>query len=128
MQRRQELVAALRARGLQLRGDSRLCDSYIATCSPALQHVVDTMHEMNWYFKHTAYEALREFEWEEAKEQVGWWRLDDVDKEPASHNAKVRALDALITQIGREGVLAMPSLPPTIRASLEKAAPPPPAN
>ncbi|KAI9026221.1 hypothetical protein DFJ74DRAFT_704713 [Hyaloraphidium curvatum] len=58
--RKEELEAELAKHGLQVRGDSRLCEDYIkGGKGRGLREVVDAMVEMDWYFKHTNYETLR---------------------------------------------------------------------
>jgi hypothetical protein len=49
------LTAALKARGLKLRNDSRLCEQYIMEGGGLAEAVVDTMEEMEFLFKHTTY-------------------------------------------------------------------------
>lgn len=56
------LIAALQKRGLSLRDDSVLCNQYISGNRDDLQHVVDTMFEMDWLYKNTRYgQIYREF-------------------------------------------------------------------
>ncbi|KAJ3098401.1 hypothetical protein HDU97_004029 [Phlyctochytrium planicorne] len=57
-ERRKILADALQERGLELRSDSRVCESFIRG-SGKLEEVVTTMIEMNWYFNNTGYSRLR---------------------------------------------------------------------
>ncbi|KAJ3299885.1 hypothetical protein HK104_006242 [Borealophlyctis nickersoniae] len=57
--RKDQLCARLKHFGLQLRNDSRLCESYIEEGEGNLDFVVDTMREMSWFFRCTDYERLR---------------------------------------------------------------------
>ena len=57
-------------------------------------------------------------EWNIGKEVVGW--LDDDDKFDISEEAKDPAWHDVLRRLGREGVLAIPNLPPTLRARLEE--------
>lgn len=52
-----ELTGALRARGLRLRVDSRLCEQFIMGGCGSIGAVVDTTEEMAFLFKHTKYSA-----------------------------------------------------------------------
>ncbi|KAE9288413.1 hypothetical protein PF008_g26150 [Phytophthora fragariae] len=52
-QRYVKLTEALKARGLKLRDDSRLCMGYITAGYGQIESVVDTMEEMNFLFAHT---------------------------------------------------------------------------
>ena len=53
--RRNDLVKALRGRGLALRGDSRVCEEFIVKGKRKLDEVVDTMEEMKFFHEHTNY-------------------------------------------------------------------------
>jgi len=119
-QRKEELVAALTARGLHFRNDSTVCEEYInETSTKSLQTVVDIMHEMNFYFNHTKYAHFHDLEYDEWCDNYSYGPPDAQDKYEMSFNAKSRALSALIEKIGVQGVLAIPNLPPTIRRRFE---------
>jgi hypothetical protein len=49
--RKIELVKKLEEKGLQLRGDSKLCKQYIKHGEGVLQNIVDVMEEMDWFYK-----------------------------------------------------------------------------
>ncbi|CAO3669050.1 unnamed protein product [Umbelopsis ramanniana] len=57
--RRQELTRKLAAAGLTLRSDSRLCQKYISSATGDADSIVDTMKEMDWFFRCTNYETSR---------------------------------------------------------------------
>ena len=52
------LTKALRARGCELRADSRLCAAYINTGAGDVDDVANTMAEMKFCFEHTEYSAI----------------------------------------------------------------------
>ncbi len=73
-----ELKEALRARGLELRHDSRLCEAYVMREEGDVDDIVDRMAEMRFFHDHTTFaEALR-------------WRGEDA--KTASETAKRAAL------------------------------------
>jgi hypothetical protein len=117
-QRKDQLVAALAERGLQLRSDSHLCDDYIEydESEYPLDEIVDIMHEMNFYFKHTKYKHFQEIEHDDFYEEHGYYDYEASIE--VSEYAKSSALSDLIKEIGVQGVLAIPNLPPTIRRRL----------
>lgn len=58
--RRGELTAALSARGLVLRPDSKLCEAYVIGSAGmlTLQQVVDATEEISFFYKHTRYSSI----------------------------------------------------------------------
>lgn len=103
-QRTAELRAALAARGLQLRSDSHACHQYInGSNQKTLLEVVNQCMKCIIII-HTKYDYFHE------EEYVDWARddgggccggdSDDEDNEIISHNAKARALAALVEKIG----------------------------
>lgn len=56
--RRQVLVYALEERGCELRGDSRLCATYLHTGQGDVKRIADTMAEMAFCHRHTRYREI----------------------------------------------------------------------
>lgn len=110
-EREARLVAALRERGLVRRGDSRVCNEYVATGHRDLELVVDTMDEMRFYHTRTDYiQHIKRIK-DEYRESYQWWEHDEV-----SAKAKRRALAQwLKTQIKNR------AHPDDIRARLPKS-------
>lgn len=86
--REKELRAALAARGLELRSDSRLCEQYIWFGKGSLDKLVNTMEEMRFYFTHTSYPSEVRY--------------------TSSQEAKNRALTQWVEQGGRPGDPELP--------------------
>jgi hypothetical protein len=97
------LVSGLKAAGLSLREDSRLCNAYMYDGRGVLEEVVETMKEMDWLYKHTNYaERLRD-----ACDQIvfnihdthGWLEQEEFDvvfqheKDEASRRLRNRFRD-----------------------------------
>ena len=95
LKRQQELTKALQEKGLQLRTDSTLCNSYINDNIGSINNIVDIMHEMDWLFKNTNYKKIMQEEIEkeirEIKNYGGYYDIDDV-RHDASSIAKYRAI------------------------------------
>lgn len=53
--RRATLATHLREHGLELQEDSRLCREYIRQAQGDLDEIINTVREINWYFKETSY-------------------------------------------------------------------------
>ena len=64
-EREEELRQRLAMHGLKLREDSQLCEAYISDNEGSIDEIVDTMREMGWFFKCTAYDNLRHFEYDD---------------------------------------------------------------
>ncbi len=112
--RRQRLAAALEARGLRLRSDSRLCDAYVVHGEYAgppnprdgdlddAELVVEMMAEMEFLLRATSYSRIRSV--------LGAWEYADADD--CSEAAKRAAVHEFV------GVKGMPAseLPARLRA------------
>lgn len=116
--REKRLSAALQDRGLYLRRDSWLCESFIAGQAQvgSLEAVVNGMHEMSFFFGSTAYAQCQEHIadncWEEAchmAADAGRGRPEDfyvpLEREALSAAAKQQALRQLISAQGLKKVL-----------------------
>lgn len=57
IERKQLLIDKLKQNGLKLRNDSELCSKYINNNDNSLEYVVNTMIEMDFYFKYTEYSS-----------------------------------------------------------------------
>jgi hypothetical protein len=89
--RKTTLIAKLEEHGLQLRQDSEVCDNYINNNEQELDYVVNTMIEMDFYFKYTDYRD----EFKNAKYEYGGYYEDgeyEYDYISVSKTAKRRAL------------------------------------
>ena len=75
-----ELVNKLGQHGLPLREDSRLCEEYIERGVGNIDHIVETMIEMNFYFQHTDYRQIYREVWRREKSFSGWADADDVSE------------------------------------------------
>jgi hypothetical protein len=116
--RRQELTRKLAAAGLTLRSDSRLCQQYISSATGDADSIVDTMKEMDWFFRCTNYATSRKFYYSNADSDYdtdddddyyneygrgGWWLNDHGWREPRnryhidSERGKDLALQAWLT-------------------------------
>jgi len=75
--RKAALVAALQAKGLTLRFDSKLCTAFITNNAEALSlpDTVDTMYRMHAIYRHSNIEEL----WEDARESGYWADRDEVE-------------------------------------------------
>lgn len=117
LRRKVSLIEALRQRGLDFREDSRLCREYIqGTTLCSLEDIVDIMHEMAFYFKHTRYQLFHDQKWRYEKEVYGW--VDASAKDEISAVAKRKAWRDFVKRNGKDAILEMPDLPPTLRATL----------
>jgi hypothetical protein len=76
--RRQELTSKLAAAGLTLRSDSRLCQHYISSATGDADSIVDTMKEMDWFFRCTNYATSRKFYYSNADSD---YDTDDDDND-----------------------------------------------
>lgn len=95
-----ELEDLLAERGLELRGDSRLCARYVVEGIGDARAVAAAMAEMDWFWKHTGYRrALRVV----ARER--WPGAEPPDRDDLSAVAKRRALRWLVRS-GDEHALA----------------------
>lgn len=93
-----------------IRCDSVICHDYILEGNGTLQSVVDTMVEMDWFFKHSNYRT----ELNAIYDQNRYLRdYDDFDKVQFSKQAKRNALKRWINQ-GMKGVQPPSSLNSTI--------------
>lgn len=83
--RKKRLVTQLEKKGLMLRADSKLCEQYIASGRPSVDTVVTTMVEMDFFFKHTDYEEIREKLYDQEREERDneWeeWRQNGCDRD-----------------------------------------------
>jgi hypothetical protein len=82
LRRRAELVEKLGRRGLELRGDSRLCHAYIENGHGDVDQITDCMHEMDFYHRHTDYQRYYRQLWRERNEYY-----PDEISEMAKHEA-----------------------------------------
>lgn len=104
----QRLAVAMAERGVEVRGDSRLCNEYInAGCWRSVEDIVDIMEEMAWLHRHDAevgYTARREScfgrMFREAKEYDGW--VPHEEMEDMGHNASESAKHAVATKLVRD--------------------------
>jgi len=111
-ERESQLVEALRERGLERRSDSRLCDEYVEGRSEYdLDHIVDIMEEMRFYYRRTRYVHHVKRIKNEHREWGERWRHDEV-----SEDAKERALDQWL-----KAQLAKGMAPDAIRALLPRS-------
>jgi hypothetical protein len=116
--RRARLRAALAARGLELRVDSRLCDAYILRGEGSAQEIAAIMHEMDFLYKHTTYaEDLADWEeiYAEGCEDHNRAAYMAMHHHTIRQEAKNTAFKKLMARVGREGILTLPNLPPEIR-------------
>lgn len=87
-EREEYLKELLHERGLELRDDSKLCESYIENGTPDEHKVVEIMEEMDFFFKHTDYQKfMNSIMNEEPIDRE--MKIDSID---ASEEAKNKAL------------------------------------
>jgi hypothetical protein len=108
--RRTALVKKLEEKGLQLRGDSKLCKQYIKRGEGDLQYIVDVMEEMDWFYKNTKYakfyKEAKDREYEDWRSYRGWGESFEYDPTEISEIAKKMAISDYL------GGSALPPLPP----------------
>ena len=94
--RKTELAKKLEEKGLQLRGDSKLCKKYIKHGEGELQHIVDVMEEMDWFYKNTKYakfyKEAKDREYEDWRSYRGWGESFEYDPTEISEIAKKMAI------------------------------------
>eukprot|EP00877_Chromochloris_zofingiensis_P013047 jgi/Chrzof1/7997/UNPLg00048.t1 len=102
--RRQQLLQALSAKGLELRRDSKLCQMYIQDGKVDFEAVVNTVAEMAFLHQHTDYrQCIREVREELLEQQLGY------STATLSAMAKERALKRwALQQNGRNDSGAVP--------------------
>jgi hypothetical protein len=118
-QRRQDrLVAALAARGCQLRADSSVCQAFVDDGEGDPEHIATVMEEMQFFFEHTAYAVLYDEDWEHQRQYEGW-----ADRGEVSAVAKQAALSAWARQYPSLAVaIEQPQLPQSLRSTVHPAA------
>jgi hypothetical protein len=108
--RKTELIEKLAEKGLQLRDDSKLCKSYIKRGEGDLQHIVNVMEEMDWFYKNTKYakfyKEAKDREYENWRSYRGWGESFEYDPTEISEIAKKMAISDYL------GGSALPPLPP----------------
>ena len=87
----ENLIKALKSRGLKLRDDSRLCKYYIEDGDGTLQEIVEIMHEMDWFFSKTNYRhVMSSSSWDDY--------VDDYDYLDSSETSKRIVINRLVKQ------------------------------
>ena len=116
--RRTELVKKLEEKGLQLRDDSKLCKQYIKRGEGNLQHIVDVMEEMDWFYKNTKYSKFykeaKDKEYQDWRSYRGWGESFEYDPTEISEIAKKMAISDYL------GGSALPPLPPHALQSIKE--------
>jgi len=116
--RRTELVKKLEEKGLQLRDDSKLCKQYIKRGEGNLQHIVDVMEEMDWFYKNTKYSKFykeaKDREYQDWRSYRGWGESFEYDPTEISEIAKKMAISDYL------GGTAVPPLPPPALKSINE--------
>ena len=116
--RRTELVKKLEEKGLQLRDDSKLCKQYIKRGEGNLQHIVDVMEEMDWFYKNTKYSKFykeaKDKEYQDWRSYRGWGEFFEYDPTEISEIAKKMAISDYL------GGTAVPPLPPHALKSINE--------
>jgi hypothetical protein len=116
--RRIELVKKLEEKGLQLRVDSKLCKQYIKRGEGDLQHIVDVMEEMDWFYKNTKYakfyKEAKDREYEDWRSYRGWGESFEYDSTEISEIAKKMAISDYL------GGTVVPPLPPHALQSIKE--------
>ncbi len=89
--RTDELEAELTKHGLELRGDSSLCQQYIYNLTNVtLEEVVTTMAEMDWFFKNTQYSRFRnEYKNDYYKKNHDYYISDDEGERIYMNHTKI---------------------------------------
>lgn len=109
---RNQLIAALKEYELEARSDSKLCCEFIYSNHDQhleLDHVVNTMREMNWFFHWTNYGQIMQRLVQEYRDMR--YYLDPnypIDYIELSKQAKEEAIQRISNNISR-----LPHLPPT---------------
>lgn len=105
-ERKRELKTKLELHGLKLRNDSELCWNYIEYNDGDLDYIVDTMIEMDFYYKFTNYQSF----YKKCK-----YDLYDDDYISISYEAKKMALKSWCKKIGNyEDVIKVSYFPKSL--------------
>lgn len=87
--RKKELIFELGKHNVNFRDDSELCKKYICGSETDINYVVNTMVEMEFYFKETMYRQIYKKDKSEAKHINSNW--DDDKEESLRTRAKEKA-------------------------------------
>jgi len=117
--RRTELKDAMERQGIRLRTDSVLCNNYIEKNIGSIDHIVNVMVEMDFYFKYTNYDT------EYSREKDNYWRqqhyISDDDRIDISSTAKRRALQKWCLRFTNvESALLSNYLPDSLREKVRQ--------
>lgn len=108
-ERREKLETALKARGLELRGDSRLCTTYIKSGKGKRKEIVNIMEEMAFYFNDTDYPDILEDIKDCYRDNMEPW-----DSVKISEEAKDKALHRWVKEAMRDDSFDMEEVPPSL--------------
>jgi hypothetical protein len=117
------LHAAMRARGLEVRADSRMCAQFLDGTLTDLDRVIDTMAEMRFLFKHTRYASIRQdvyraYRHDDADEYFDGGYAH-VDKDAVSAEARAAAIHQFFRGPPSKISDALDDMPDVLRARAE---------
>lgn len=135
-QRLREIRLQLQEKGCTLRSDSVLCDDYIVHNKGCINHIVDTMVEMKFFFEHTNYaywmsSMMRDYYRERRRYSHGWFDDEDEDeddrreieaerKQNSKHSKQCALEEWVRTFASKEQAKNSPYLPSSLKSKIDR--------